>query len=86
MTKNENYRTCRKEEPCFTQAELKRIRWPSVLEINKAVSVFTLYLTEDGYGELLHNPLWKDIFNRCLKGAVVEVWRAGRLWEKDSKS
>ncbi len=83
MTKD--YRTCRKEKSCFTQAELEEIRWPSLPEVKRAVDIFTLYLTEDGYGELFQNELWKDIFNRCLKCAVIEVWRAGRLWEKDSK-
>ncbi len=86
MTKSENYKTCRKERPCFTQAELKEIRWPSVLEVDKAVSIFTLYLTEDGYKELFQNELWNNIFNHCLKGAIIEVWRAGRLWEKSHKS
>ncbi len=75
------YTTCRKESVCTSQSDLAGKRWPTFLETKLAAEIFELCLTEDGYGDLIKRELWQDFFERCLKPAVTEVWRAGRLWE-----
>ncbi len=83
QNKRTPYTICRKEALHTSQAELESIRWPSVRETAIAERIFHRCLAQDGYEEALLSETWTGLFDHYLKNAVIEVWRAGRLWERD---